>query len=181
MSPGFPPLSVFSSSSANQWSISHRTTCGRREWQPAGLCERALVCASMRIWATKPCTKLRAAQRSPPEAELRLSSLFSRSGFQLCEERDGVMPCLCCGSSNHTVYWEPAQNIAKDKDSNCHTHMDRQHFALPISEGWLCGTCVLRTCMCSKVKEKEPLCVRNACMCLCRPSVSPVGRSLDVS
>ena len=35
--------------------------------------------------------------------------------------------------------------------------------------------------MCKKWKEKEPLCVRTACMCLCRPSVSPVGRSLDVS
>jgi len=92
-----------------------RIMVGKGVWGRACMCVRACT----RIWATKPCAKLRAVPRFPPEAELRLSSLFSGSGFRLWEERDGGQLCLCCGSSNPTVYWEPVENNAKEKGDIC--------------------------------------------------------------
>lgn len=88
------------------------------------MCRRVHVCVCTCTWATKPSAKLRVVLRPPLEARLRLSSLFSRSGFQLCEERDGELLCLCCGSSNPAVHWEPAENNAKETDFTV-TH--RQH------------------------------------------------------
>lgn len=89
-------------------------------------CARLCVCTC--TWATKPSAKLRVVLSPPPlEARLRLSSLFSRSGFQLCEERDGELLCLCCGSSNPAVHWEPAENNVKETDLTV-TH--RQHSSI---------------------------------------------------
>lgn len=54
---------------------------------------------------TKPCTMLRAAPRSPPEAELRLSSLFSRNVLQLWKESGGLLLCLWCGPWGSPTVW----------------------------------------------------------------------------
>lgn len=85
-------------------------------------CVRAcFACASVRARSTKLCAKLRVAPRSPPEAELRLTSLFSGSVFQLREERDGESICLFRGSSNSAAHGERVQNTAQHKDPS-HTY-----------------------------------------------------------
>lgn len=96
------------------------------------MCARALVCVSVRARSTKLCAKLRVAPRSPPEAELRLSSLFSGSVFQLREERDGESICLFRGSSNSAAHGERVQNTEQHKDPS-HTHTHRQHLGFRVS------------------------------------------------
>lgn len=88
---------------------------------------RTLMCGSVHARTPKLCAKLRVAPRSPPEAELRLSSLFSGSVFQLREERDGETVCLFCGSSNSAAHGERVQNTAQHKDpSHTRTRTNRR-------------------------------------------------------
>lgn len=110
-------------STANQRHISPTTTCGRKEWQRRGdVCVRARAPASTCIRATKPRTKLRVAPRSPPEAESRLSSLFSGSGVPAVrgERWRATLSALWLLQFRRPLGNE-TQNIAKDKDLNCRT------------------------------------------------------------
>lgn len=103
----FPPLLPISRAFFTELLVAGKNDGGRK-------CVRVCVCGHARgNGQQKHCTKLRAALRFPPEAELRLSSLFSRTGFQLWDEKDGELLCLCCGSSNPAVHWELVKNIAK--------------------------------------------------------------------
>lgn len=83
---------------------------------------RARAPASTCIRATKPRTKLRAAPRSPPEAESRLSSLFSGSGVPAVrgERWRATLSALWLLQFRRPLGNE-TQNIAKDKDLNCRT------------------------------------------------------------
>lgn len=121
----FLPLCL---SAANQQSIFHRATCGWKEWWWAKV--SVCMCGHSRAdGQQKHCTKLRAALRSPPEAELRLSSLFSRTGFQLWDERDGELLCLCCGSLQPCSPLGTSQKYCKREKLHL-SHLDRQEPAI---------------------------------------------------
>lgn len=134
MSPGSVPLLFFYFfSAANQWSISHKATCGSKEWQRARMFEGVLVCACTRIWATKPRSELRAAPSRPPTPTqvppLRHSwdwVHYSVGVGSSCEWREMASCTVCVVAPPTLLSMGNQHKILQIRDFNCQTEMDRQ-------------------------------------------------------